>query len=142
MSKEFEEIVLKKLDNIEAETKQLNSRVGNLEEETKKLNNRVGNLEDETKKLNNRVANLEVETRKLSSRVANLEVESKETKEVVQHLRENFTIFDFEINKKIDTLFDSDSVNKNNLVSLNAKTFNHDTRISNLEDRERELIKV
>ena len=57
-------------------------------------------------------------------------------------IRQRFTKFDFEINRKIDTLFDSDTVNKDNIISLNTKTYNHDTRISNLENKDIHLVKV
>ena len=66
----------------------------------------------------------------------------KYTQGVVKYLNNNFIKFDYEINKKIDTLFDAfttnnekDSVHEENIVSLNSKVFNHDIRISNLEDK-------
>ena len=95
MSKEFEEIVLKKLEKLDA----------------------------------------------LENRMENFELELKDTKYTIKKLNDNFTIFDFEINKKIDTLFDAIIVNnekhdlfEKSIVSLNTKTFNHDIRISVLED--------
>ena len=98
MSKEFEEIVLKKLENLETEFKGTNQR--------------------------------------LEQRLGNLEIEVKDTKESLLDLRQRFTVFDFEINRKIDTLFDSDTVNKENIVSLNVKNYDHNTRITNLENRD------
>ena len=70
-----------------------------------------------------------------------LEREVKTNQESIKKLNDNFTVFDFEINKKIDTLFDAITANnekhdffEKSIVSLNTKTFNHDIRISVLED--------
>ena len=78
----------------------------------------------------------------VEQRLGKLEMEVKDTGEVVNYLNQNFTKFDYEINKKIDTLFDAYTTNKdeitvqeNNILSLDAKVFNHDIRISNLEDK-------
>ena len=78
----------------------------------------------------------------LNEKFGKLELEVKDMAEVVGYLNNNFTKFDYDLNKKIDTLFDSytsckekDEVHAQNIVSLNAKTFNHDIRISNLENR-------
>lgn len=114
MSKEFEEIVLKKLDNLETEVKDNSQRLENLETEVKNNTRRLGKLE----------------------------IEVKDTGESLLELRQRFTIFDFEINRKIDTLFDSDTVNKENIVSLNVKNYNHDTRISNLENKDLSFVKL
>ena len=142
------EVILKKLDTLEtevgslkAEVKDTNQRLGNLEIEVKDTNQRLGNLEIEVKDINKRLGNLEIEVKDINKRLGNLEIEVKDTQEVVNYLNQSFTRFDYEINKKIDTLFDSDTVNKENLVSLNTKTFNHDTRISNLENKDLKLIK-
>lgn len=106
MSKEFEEIVLKKLE---------------------KLDTLDITLQD-------------VVLKKLE-KLDDLEKEVKANKESIEKLNNNFTIFDFEINKKIDTLFDAITANnekhdefEKSIVSLNTKTFNHDIRISVLED--------
>ena len=159
MSKEFEEIVLKKLEKLDALDERtqntdrvigevilkkldtLETEVGSLKAEVKDTNQRLGNLEIEVKDINKRLGNLEIEVKDINKRLGNLEIEVKDTQEVVNYLNQSFTRFDYEINKKIDTLFDSDTVNKENLVSLNTKTFNHDTRISNLENKDLKLIK-
>lgn len=117
MSEEFEEIVLKKLeklDTIETEVKETKQGLQNL---TKRV-------EDNT------------------LRLGKLEIEVKDTGEVVNYLNQRFTKFDYEINKKIDTLFDAYATNKDkylvhekDIASLNAKVFNQDIRISNLEDK-------
>ena len=65
MSKEFEEIVLKKLENLELGLKDTNKIV-------KSLDKRIGNVE----------------------------IEFKDTNEVVKYVNQNFTKFDYEINKK------------------------------------------
>ena len=103
MSKEFEEIVLKKLEKLDTLDITLQDVV-------------LNKLDD-------------------------LEKEVKENKDSIKKLNDNFTVFDFEINKKIDTLFDAITANtekhdafEKSIVSLNTKTFNHDIRISVLED--------
>ena len=118
MSKEFEIIVLNKLGNLETEIK-------NLAENT-----------------NQRLEKLEIGLKDNNQRLGKLETEVKDTGEVIKYLNNNFTRFDFEINKKIDTLFDANTVNKEKydafeekIDSLGVKSFNHDTRISNLEDK-------
>ena len=71
-----------------------------------------------------------------------LDKRTNDTDKNVRELRQDFAVFDFEINRKIDTLCDADTVNQekhdffeNKIVSLEAKDFNHDIRISNLEDK-------
>ncbi len=110
MSKEFEEVVLKKLDSLENKTSNTD---------------RV--IQDVVLK---KLEKLDV-----------LEAEVKSNQESIRKLNDNFTVFDFEINKKIDTLFDAITANnekhdlfEKSIVSLNTKTFNHDIRISVLED--------
>ena len=109
MSKEFEEIVLKKLEKLDV-------------------------LETE-------ICDLKTEVRNINEKLDKHEYILKSHKESINKLNDNFTIFDFEINKKIDTLFDAITVNnekhdlfERSIVSLNTKTFNHDIRISALED--------
>ena len=111
MSKEFEEIILKKLENLETEVKDTKIKLQNLAKDT-------------------------------NQRLKILEVEVKDTGEVVKYLNNNFTKFDFEINRKIDTLFEANTVNKekndslaDKMSFLDEKSFNHDIRISNLEDK-------
>lgn len=77
----------------------------------------------------------------LDERTKNTDAEVKANQESIKKLNDNFTVFDFEINKKIDTLFDAITANddkhevfEKSIVSLNTKTFNHDIRISVLED--------
>ena len=117
MSKEFEEIVLKKLEKLDI-----------LEAKTNKTDKTIEEVI--LKKLD-----------ALDKRTQNTDKELKVTKEWIRKLNDNFTVFDFEINKKIDTLFDAITVNnekhdifEKSIVSLNTKTFNHDIRISVLED--------
>ena len=90
----------------------------------------------------NKLENLEIGQKNINQRLGILETEVKDTGEVVKYLNNNFTRFDFEINKKIDTLFDANKVNKEKndtfkeeLDYLAEKSFNHDIRISNLEDK-------
>ena len=128
MSNEFEKIVLKKLDSLSNELKDNTKRLVKLEEGQKDTNQRLVKVEDGLKDTNQRLEKGEIGLR--------------DTNEIVKDLRDRFTIFDFEINRKIDTLFDSDTVNKENIVSLNVKNYNHDSRITNLENKDFKLAKV
>ena len=132
MSKEFEEIVLKKLDNLETEIKNNNQKIGVLEVE----------LKDTKSKLEDTKHQLEDLAENTNDKIGKLELEVEDIGEVVRYINNNFTKFDFEINRKIDTLFDANTVNKEKHDSLedkinflDEKSFNHDIRISNLEDK-------
>lgn len=116
MSKEFEELVLKKLDNMEL----------TFSTEIQKLDNRITT---EVQKLDNRIT---AEAKTLDSKITT----------EIQTLNNKFTVFDYEINNKIDTLFDAimvntekDTVHNQKIESLDEKVFNHDIRISNLENK-------
>lgn len=116
MSKEFEEIILKKLDVLEETTNDV---------VLKKL--------DALEKTTNNVV-----LKKLDL----LEEEIGSTNKVVRKMQQDFAKFDYEINTKIDTLFDAYTVNQEKhvffeekIASLDSKSFNHDIRISNLEDK-------
>lgn len=144
MSKEFEEIVLKKLDLL---NERMSSTDKVMQETVLKkldmLDERTSNTDkimQETvlKKLDM----LEERTSNTDKVVQEMQLELKDTQEVVKYLNQSFTKFDYEINRKIDTLFDAyttnkenNSVNEKNIISLEAKVFNHDIRISNLEDK-------
>lgn len=124
MSKEFEEIVLNKLEKLDT-----------LEEELKNTNQKIDNT-------NKEVSSMKQEIKNINQRLGKLEVEVKDTGEIVQYLNNNFTIFDHEINNKINTLVDAfkvnsekDLVHEENISSLDKKVLNHDIRISNLEDK-------
>ena len=130
-----------RLGKLETEMKDNNQRLGKLETEMKDNNQRFEKLEVELKDTKQGLENLVTVVKKTNQKLGNLEIEVKDTGEVVKYLNQNFTRFDFEINEKIDTLFDSNTINKENIVSLKTKTFNHDTRISNLENKDLQLIK-
>ena len=125
MSKEFEVAVLKKLDELSTELK-----------DTKQ------DLKDFAKDTNQRLVNLEEEQQDTNQRLGKVELGLKDTKEIVMDLRQRFVVFDFEVNRKINTLFDSDTVNKDNIVSLNVKNYNHDARITNLENKDLSFAKA
>ena len=90
----------------------------------------------------NKLDKLSNELKDTSERLRKVEIGLSDIQEIVMDLRQKFTVFDFEINRKIDTLFDSDTVNKENIVSLNVKNYNHDTRITNLENKDLNFAKV
>ncbi len=128
MSKEFEEIVLKKLNELGEMTKDNSTRLDSIEEITKDNSKRLDSIEEITKD------NLK--------RLSNLEFELKDTQEVVIALSQNFARFEHEFTQKVNTLFDAYSINEENhhsyddsISSLNKKIFNHDIRIENLEKK-------
>ena len=104
MSKEFEEVVLKKLEKLD-----------NMEK-----------LMQET----------------VLPKLSNTDNVIKELSKEFKDLNNKFTVFDYEINKKIDSLFDAfvvniekDSVHEEKINSLDDKVFDHGIRISNLENK-------
>ena len=155
MSKEFEEIVLKKLDTLEVdmgtlktEVKGINQRLDNHDKEFKSIQEEITTIHNELKETHNKIKETNNKLKETNNQLKETNNKLKETQEVVQNLSENvkdlnnrFTVFDFEINRKVDTLFDAITANKEkhdlfekSIVSLNTKTFNHDIRISVLED--------
>ena len=138
MSKEFEEIVLRKLDALEEKT---NSTDKLIQEKVLKRMDATDELIQE-KVLKRMDATDELIQEKVLKRLDSLEEKTDETNRIVREIKQDFARFDYEINLKIDTLWDADTVNKekhdffeDKIVSLDAKTFNHDIRISNLEDK-------
>jgi len=142
MSEKFEEVVLKKLDELSNALKSNGQRIERVEIELKDTREEVGELRQEVTSLGQEVINLGENVGELGKKVINLEKEVGTLGKDVIDLRRRFTVFDFEINRKIDTLFDSDTVNKESIVSLNVKNYNHDTRISNLENKDLSFAKV
>ncbi len=142
MSKEFEEIVLEKLNALDNKATNTDKVIKDvILEKLDILETKFINLETEVSGLKTEVGSLKTEIKDTNKRLGNLEMEVKDTGEVVNYLNQNFTKFDYEINKKIDTLFDAIAANnekhdvfEKSIVSLNTKTFNHDIRISVLED--------
>ena len=92
----------------------------------------------EIKKLNKIVDEIDV----LEEKAINTDKTLKELSAELQSLNNKFTVFDYEINKKIDSLFDAfvvntekDSVHEEKINSLDDKVFDHGIRISNLENK-------
>lgn len=113
MSKEFEELVLKKLEKLDVlDERTLNTDKVIQEVILPKLD-KIDSLEEKTTNTDKIVQELSTELKNLNGK---------------------FTVFDFEINKKIDTLFDAFTVNRDKDL-VHEKAFNHDIRISNLEDK-------
>ena len=139
MSKEFEEIVLKKLDELSYELKDTNQRLIKLEEGQQDSNKRLEKVEIELKDTKKELKELAKDT---NQRLGKVELGLRNNNEMVIDLRQRFAVFDYEINRKIDTLFDSDTVNRENIVSLNVKNYNHDTRITNLENKDLSFAKA
>ena len=78
----------------------------------------------------------------LEEKMTNTNETVKELSIELKNLNNRFTVFDYEINRKIDSLFDAfivntekDSVHEEKIVSLDEKVFDHGIRISNLENK-------
>lgn len=136
MSKEFEQAVLEKLYYLSIQIDSNNKKIEKVEIELKNF----------AKNTNERFEKVEAEFKKFAKntneKFEKIEANFVKTNQKVTDLSQRFTVFDFEINRKIDTLFDSDTVNKDNIVSLNVKNYNHDTRITNLENRDLNIAKA
>ena len=153
MSKEFEEIVLKKLEKLDVLEQNMrdtdNVIKSDILEKLEKLNVLEQNMRDTDNVIKNEILNklekldvLEKEMKDNNKRLNNFELELKDTQEIVINLNQNFVKFDHEINKKIETLFDAYSINseknmlnQDRINSINSKILNHDIRISNLESK-------
>lgn len=135
MSKEFEQAVLEKLDYLSIQINSNNQKIEKVEAELKDTKQELMSF---VKNTNKRFEKVETEFEKFERIEANFE----KTNQKITNLSQSFAVFDFEINRKIDTLFDSDTINKDNIVSLNVKNYNHDTRITNLENRDLNFAKV
>ena len=152
MSKEFEETVLKKLDALDERTNNTDKVIQ--EEVLKKLDAldvRINNTDKVIQEvvlkkldtLDGRTNNTDKVIQKVVlKQLEKLDEKINYTNEVVREIKQDFAKFDYEINLKIDTLFDANTVNKEKhdsfeekIISLDVKSFNHDIRISNLEDK-------
>ena len=132
MSKEFEELVLKKLDSLEEKTTNTD-RV--IQEVILPKLDKIDILEE-------KIINTDKTLQEISTELKNTQKELRITQEGLENLTNKFIVFDFEINKRIDTLFDAFTVNREkdlvhekDINSLEEKFFNHDIRISNLENK-------
>lgn len=132
MSKEFEELVLKKLDSLEEKTTNTD-RV--IQEVILPKLDKIDILEE-------KIINTDKTLQEISTELKNTQKELRITQEGLENLTNKFIVFDFEINKRIDTLFDAftlnrekDLVHEKDIKSLDEKVFNHSIRISNLENK-------
>ena len=143
MSKEFEEIVLKKLEKLDS-TEQLIQEVilpklDKVDSTEKLIKEVILPKLDKIDLLEEKIANTNDTVKELSGELSNLD---KKLSVELKNLNNKFTMFDYEINKKIDSLFDAfivntekDSVHEEKIESLDEKVFDHGIRISNLENK-------
>lgn len=135
MSKEFEELVLKKLEKLDV----LDERTLNTDKVIQEV---ILPKLDKIDSLEEKITNTDKTLQEISTELKNTQKELKITQEGLENLTNKFTVFDFEINKRIDTLFDAFTVNREkdlvhekDINSLEEKVFNHSIRISNLENQ-------
>ena len=165
MSKEFEKVVLKKLEKLDSTERLIEEvilpkldKVDSTEKLIKEVILPKLDKVDSTEKLIKEVIAPKLE--KVDStvekvvlpkldRIDLLEEKMDNTNKIVKELsgevkslNNKFTIFDYEINKKIDSLFDAvivntekDSVHEDKIEILDEKIFDHGIRISNLENK-------
>lgn len=131
MSKEFEELVLKKLEILDS----FKGRFDNLEERFDNLENRFDKQEDAIFTVNAKVDNL---SNKFDMQQKEINLLNKK----VNDLSANLARHEEESNKKIGALFDLFEVNKdfNNSQkeknsSFETEIFNRDIRITKLEQK-------
>ena len=129
MSKEFEEVVLKKLDKLDSTEKLIQEVI------LPKLDKVDSTVKEVILPKLDKIDTLEEKT-------TNTEKSLKELSGELKNLNNKFTVFDYEINKKLDSLFDAfivntekDSVHEEKIESLDEKVFDHGIRISNLENK-------
>ena len=114
MSKEFEVVVLKKLDELSTELKHTKQE-----------------LKDFAKDTNQRLINLEEGQQDTNERLGKVELGLKDTNEIVIDLKQRLENVELGLKD-----------NKENIVSLNVKNYNHNTRISNLENKDLSFAKA
>lgn len=160
MSKEFEELVLKKLEKLDTLEEKISNtdkviqevilpkldKLDILEEKTANTDKVIKEVIlpklDKLDSLEVKITNTDKTLQEISTELKNTQKELKITQEGLENLTNKFTVFDFEINKRIDTLFDAFTVNREkdlvhekDINSLDEKVFNHSIRISNLENK-------
>ena len=150
MSKEFEELVLMKLEKLDVLEEKVSNADRIMQEVVLKKLDTLEEKTDNTDKVMQEVVLKKLEKLDvLDKRTLNLEekyIDTDETlKEIsteLQNLNNKFTVFDYEINRKIDSLFDAfvvntekDTVHEEKIESMGEKILNHDIRISNLEGK-------
>ena len=116
MSKEFEELVLKKLDSLEEKTTNTD-RV--IQEVILPKLDKIDILEE-------KIINTDKTLQEISTELKNTQKELRITQEGLENLTNKFIVFDFEINKRIDTLFDAFTLNR-------EKDLVHEKDIKSLE---------
>ena len=132
MSKEFEELVLKKLEKLDT----LEEKTANTDKVIQEV------ILPKLDSLEVKITNTDKTLQEISTELKNTQKELRTTQKGLENLTNKFTMFDFEINKRIDTLFDAFTVNREkdlvhekDIKSLDEKVFNHSIRISNLENK-------
>ncbi len=160
MSENFEKLVLEKLDllnnklenyqNItnerfdKVENNQLiiNDRLDKIENNQKDIFNKITNLESQVLENSTTLSELKINQCKLERKLNNLTMELKDTQEIVIYNKNTLTKLEHDFDEKIRTLFDSWIINKDkhevydfSIQDLDSKIFNHDIRISILEDK-------
>ena len=158
MSKEFEEVVLKKLEKLDNTEKLIQEvvlpkldKLDNMEKLMQEVVlpklDKLDNMEElmygtVLPKLEKLDSMEELIQEVILPKMNNTDVALKELSTDIKDINNKFTVFDYEINKKIDSLFDAfvvdtekDSVHEEKIDSLDEKIFNHGIRISNLENK-------
>lgn len=134
MSANFEKLVLEKLDRLEANQQKLETNQQRLEDNQQKLEANQQKFETNQQKFGDSQSDIKTQ-------LNNLIFELKETQDVVKYNTSRIICLENTFKNKIDALFDARSINnkkheeyENSFNHLNSKIFNHDIRISTLED--------
>ena len=150
MSEQMEKNILKileKVEKLEEGQKKLESGQRRLEwklDKQEEFNNKIVEKLDKQEEFNNKIIekfnDQEIFNMKILQSQENLRTELSEMKKEFTKLSNQFTAFEFDINRKVDVLlenydFDHKHFIKYNqdIFNLKKQTFNHEGRISNLE---------
>lgn len=134
MAETFENAVLKKLDGLQSDVNDIKKHLGEHDEHLDRIEKHLDDHDEHLRNHDERFDSLE-------KRFDRLELELKDTQEVVKMNTQILIKLETTITTKIDALFDSYSVNEDkhkeynsHLNELDSQVFNHDIRISTLED--------
>ena len=134
MSKEFEEIILQKLNSIENKLTNVDNRIIKVEEELNELDNRIIKVEEKLNELDNRITKVKDKLIKIDTRLTNVE-------EGLNIARYSLVKLEDKVNRELPALFEVYQINydlqKENVQRTNileTKSENFSIKIDNLEE--------
>ena len=104
MSKEFEEIILQKLNSIENKLTNVDNRIIKVEEELNELDNRIIKVEEKLNELDNRITKVKDKLIKIDTRLTNVE-------EGLNIARYSLVKLEDKVNRELPALFEVYQIN-------------------------------